>query len=71
MKFLKNSKPDRNNDEVAQRIAERITSRQQRIANYLNDRTKDVSGKYLLISLIAFCTVFASYLLYLLINAVN
>lgn len=71
MKFLKNSKPDLNNDEVAQRIAERITSRQQRIANYLNDRTKDISGKYLLISLIVFCTVSASYLLYLLINAVN
>ncbi|HTN20751.1 MAG TPA: hypothetical protein VL125_09760 [Pelobium sp.] len=71
MKLFKRTRTYFSQDEVAQKIAERITGRQQRIADYLNKRTKNFSSKSLLFSLIGFCTVFASYLIYLLISALN
>lgn len=71
MKLFKRPKTYFSQDETAQKIAERLTDRQQRIADYLNKRTKNFSSRSLLFSLIGFCTIFASYLIYLLINALN
>lgn len=50
---------------VAQRIAEKLISRQKRLADYLNAKTERISGKGWLILLMGFCLLFGSYCLYL------
>jgi hypothetical protein len=71
MKIFKNIKERMNSDGLAQKIAGNIVDRQSRIANYLNGKTRHLSGKRLLLALIGFCVVFGSYCLYLLIHAIN
>jgi len=72
MNLLKGTKKEAiTQDELAQKIAGNIISRQQRIADFLNEKTKNFSPKFWLFALIAFCTTLGSYCLYLLISAFN
>ncbi|WP_205943138.1 hypothetical protein [Pedobacter cryotolerans] len=50
-------------------IANYVNQRQRKLADYLNIKTRHASGSSLLYGLIIFCTVFGSYLLYLLTSA--
>lgn len=56
-------------DRRALGIAVRILSRQRKIADYLNRKTAGVTAKGWLAMLIAFCTLFGSYCLWLLMQA--
>lgn len=71
MKLFNNIRERMNSEETTQKIAGNILTRQSRIADYLNTKTKHLSGKALLIALIGFCVVFGSYCLYLLLSAAN
>lgn len=51
------------------RFSSYVGQRQRKLADYLNSRTKNVSGTALLFGLIIFCALFGGYLLYLLANA--
>lgn len=57
-------------EKLAAGIAGNIIRWQTRIAVYLNSKTKDLSGKSLLILLILFCALFAAINLYLLIQSI-
>lgn len=50
-------------------IAHYVNQRQRKLADYLNIKTRNISGSALLYGLIIFCTVFGSYLIYLLTSA--
>lgn len=50
---------------AAQRIAEKLISRQKRLSGYLNDKTQGISGRSWLWLLIGFCLVFGCYCLQL------
>lgn len=54
---------------AAQRIADRIMSRQKKLADYLNTKTSGISGRTWLMLLVGFCLVFGLYCLYLMIAA--
>lgn len=54
---------------LSSHIANYVNSRQRKLADYLNIRTRNVSGTALLFGLIVFCAAFGSYLIYLLVNA--
>lgn len=54
---------------AAERIAEKLISRQKRLADYLNAKTSGISGKTWLMLLIGFCLVFGLYCLQLVIAA--
>lgn len=71
MRLFKRNKEAVNHDAVAQKIARSIISKQQRIAGYLNAKTKNISARTWLFILIGFCIVFGSYCAYLLITAFN
>ncbi len=58
-------------DAVAGRIAGAIIGAQQKLASYLNRKVEMLQGRTLLFMLIAFCSLFGSYCLYLIINACN
>lgn len=55
--------------EVAQRIAEKLISRQKRLADYLNAKTSGISPRSWLWLLIVFCLVFGCYCLRLVLGA--
>ncbi|MET4083914.1 hypothetical protein ABIB40_003887 [Pedobacter sp. UYP30] len=71
MKLFKTTRTDLSPDGAAGKIAKKIIGSQHRIADYLNQRTKMVSRKSSIVALAAFCVVSASYLIWLLINALN
>lgn len=71
MKIFKKAGEHLSSDDLAQRIADHILLRQSRIAAHLNRKTKDLSGKTLLLILIVFCTVMGGYLIYLLLGAIK
>lgn len=50
---------------AAQRIAEKLISRQKKLADYLNAKTQGISGRLWLWLLIGFCLVFGCYCLQL------
>ncbi|MES2456842.1 MAG: hypothetical protein V4594_14915 [Bacteroidota bacterium] len=56
-------------ERIAEKVAGRIVQAQRRLADHLNRRTVQVTGKTWLIWLIAFCAVSGSYLLYLFMQA--
>lgn len=71
MKLTKSRRKSFIHDEVAKKIAKSITRRQHQIADYLNQQINSFSRRTLIIALIGFCTVSGSFLIYLLINALN
>ncbi|MES2418304.1 MAG: hypothetical protein V4541_08955 [Bacteroidota bacterium] len=71
MKLFKRNKEAINPDSVAQKIAGNIISKQQKLAGYLNAKTKNISAKTWLFILTGFCVVFGSYCAYLLVAAFN
>jgi hypothetical protein len=54
---------------LSQKIESYVDQRQRKLADYLNVKTRNISGSALLYGLILFCVVFGSYLLYLLASA--
>ena len=50
-------------------VGEYLNQRQRKLADYLNSKTRNVSATAMLYGLIIFCTVFGSYLIYLLTSA--
>ena len=54
---------------VAERIAEGLIRRQKKVADYLNAKTKGISGEMWQMLLVGFCLVFGGYCLYLVIAA--
>ncbi|SDL67605.1 hypothetical protein SAMN04487898_12290 [Pedobacter sp. ok626] len=54
---------------VAERIADKIVSRQKSLADYLNTKTQRISGRSWLWLLIGFCLVFGCYCLKLVLAA--
>ena len=54
-------------EELASKIATGIIKTQTRIADYLNGKTKNLSGKAKLTLLILFCILFAATNIYLII----
>lgn len=54
---------------AAQRIAEKLISRQKRLAEYLNAKTRGISQRSWLWLLIGFCLVFGCYCLRLVLAA--
>ncbi|MNX70482.1 hypothetical protein D3C86_1017350 [compost metagenome] len=54
---------------TAQRIAEKLISRQKRLAGYLNAKTQGISGRSWLWLLIGFCLVFGCYCMHLVLAA--
>jgi len=54
---------------TAERIAEKLISRQKRLADYLNIKTRGISGRSWLWLLIGFCLVFGCYCLKLVLGA--
>ncbi|MET3115388.1 hypothetical protein AAKU52_003137 [Pedobacter sp. CG_S7] len=68
--FRKNTGPI-DHDAMAQRIAGNIIGRQQRLAAYLNGKTKNVTVKTWLFILIGFCCLLGSYCAFLLITALH
>ena len=71
MKLFKKTRQASGHDEVARKFAIKIINVQHRIADYLNKRTEMVSRKSSIQALATFCIVFAIYLVWLLINALN
>lgn len=54
---------------VAERIADKIISRQKRLSDYLNARTQGISGHSWFWLLVGFCLVFGCYCLKLVLAA--
>lgn len=50
-------------------VGEYLNQRQRKLADYLNNKTRNVSATAILFGLIIFCAVFGSYLIYLLTGA--
>jgi len=70
MKLTRSGKTSlsRRQEAIAEKMADGIVREQRRLAGYLNRHTAGLSGKTWLLLLIAFCAVFGSYLLYLLVQ---
>lgn len=71
MKTFKKIREKIASEEMAQKIAGNIITGQHRIAGYLNEKTKNLSGKARLWALVVFCTAFGGYLLWLLVRAIS
>ena len=71
MKLFKRNKQAASHQVLAQKIAGTIISKQQKIAGYLNAKTKNIPAKKWLFILIGFCILFGSYFAYLLLTAFN
>jgi hypothetical protein len=71
MKLFKRNKEAKDHEALALKIAGNIISKQQKLAVYLNAKTKNISAQTWLFILIGFCIVFGSYCAYLLIIAFN
>ena len=71
MKTFKKIREKIASEEVAQKIAGNIITGQNRIAGYLNEKTKHLSDKARLWALAVFCTAFGGYLLWLLVRAIR
>jgi len=71
MKLFKRTKEAADHQVLAQKIAENIIGKQQKIAGYLNAKTRNIPARTWLFILIGFCTIFGSYCAYLLITAFN
>ncbi len=71
MKIFRRIKDRTVSHRLAQRIAEKITLGQRRLADQLNDRTQKFSARAWLFALIWFCLLTGGYFLYLLIMAFN
>lgn len=69
MRFFKKRNRQTLGGSLSQRLETYVDQRQRRLANYLNVKTRHASSNALLYGLIIFCTVFGSYLLYLLVGA--
>lgn len=69
MGLFKKRSPRVSHDTLSSHIANYVNSRKRKLADYLNIRTRNVSGTALLFGLIVFCVAFGSYLIYLLANA--
>lgn len=70
MKFRAKAKPlSAAQERMAERLATRILSVQRKTADYLNNRTAEVSAKTWTIVLLAFCLIAGVFFTYLLIQA--
>lgn len=69
MRLFNRTKTPVDHDATAQRIAGNIIGRQEKLAGYLNGKTKNVTVKTWLVILTGFCTLLGSYCAYLLITA--
>lgn len=69
MKFFKRKTAMVSSETLTSQIGQYLTSSQRRIANYLNGKTRKLSGTTLLFGLIIFCGLSASYLLFLIIRS--
>lgn len=54
---------------ISQEIGMYLNQKQRKLADYLNLKARHISSTALLYGLIIFCTLFGSYLLYLLTSA--
>jgi len=71
MKLFRKNSRSIGGDAIAEKIAQKIIDRQRILANYLNRKTKNISGKLWMAILIIFCTAFGCYCTFLLIRALG
>ncbi|MBC6109494.1 hypothetical protein ACFOG5_04405 [Pedobacter fastidiosus] len=71
MKLFRKNSTSIGGDAIAEKIAQKIIDRQRILANYLNRKTKNISGKLWMAILIIFCTAFGCYCTFLLIRALG
>lgn len=71
MKLFRKNSTSIGGDAIAEKIAQKIIDRQRRLANYLNKKTRNISGKIWMAILIGFCTSFGCYCIFLLIRALG
>ena len=71
MRLFKKNKQAASHQVLAQKIAGIIISKQQKIAGYLNAKTRNIPARTWLFILIGFCILLGSYYAYLLITAFN
>ncbi len=71
MKLFRKNRTSIGGDAIAEKIAKKIIDRQRILANYLNRKTRNISGKLWMAILIIFCTAFGCYCTFLLIRALG
>ena len=71
MKLFRKNSTSIGGDAIAEKIAQKIIDRQRILANYLNRKTRNISGKLWMAILITFCVTFGSYCTFLLIRALG
>lgn len=71
MKLFRKNSTSIGGDAIAEKIAQKIIHRQRILANYLNRKTNNISGKLWMAILIIFCTAFGCYCTFLLIRALG
>jgi len=71
MKLFKRKTADAAESSFSARWNEKAIRQQHRIADYLNEKTKCLSGKAQLLLLLLFCVGFGAYCLYLICTAIN
>lgn len=71
MKLFRKNSTSIGGDAIAEKIAQKIIDRQRILANYLNRKTRNISGKLWMAILIIFCAAFGCYCTSLLIRALG
>jgi len=71
MKLFRKNSTSIGGDAIAEKIAQKIIDRQRILANYLNRKTKNISGKLWMAILIIFCAAFGCYCTFLLIRGLG
>ena len=71
MKLFRKNSRSIGGDAIAEKIAQKIINRQRVLANYLNRKTRNISGKLWMAILIIFCAAFGCYCTFLLIRALG
>lgn len=71
MKLFRKNSTSIGGDAIAEKIAQKIIDRQRILSNYLNRKTRNISGKLWTAILIIFCAAFGCYCTLLLIWALG
>ena len=71
MKLFRKNSTSTGGDAIAEKIAQKIIGSQRILSNYLNRKTRNISGKLWMAILIIFCAAFGCYCSFLLIRAIS